>query len=245
MPTMDATAKTAVGSTAFAAAYFIFIDIVGDPLRFTTFGQDTTVTGSGDAELDGIYPAFGGRLLEVGDVNNSDSGSETMLITLSGIVSMDTALLNEIGDKAKWQGRVARVWCRLYDESGVSPQGAIFPIYTGYASSVKIMAEPTGQMISLSIENWRAAFNQPSNRTYLNQKDYDAGDTSAQATIAASNGMKRDSGAGAGTPGPGYSNVGVGPGGNDWGGTGYFNGVGGAYDSMGSDGVNPQYINKV
>jgi hypothetical protein len=61
---------------------------------------------------------------------------------------------------------------------------------------VKIMSEPNGQTIQLSIENWRSAFNDPSNRTYLNQKDYDSADTSAAASIAASNGLRRDTGAG-------------------------------------------------
>ncbi len=235
---MDSTAKTAVGSTAFAAAYFIFLDIVGDPLRFTTFGADTTVTGSGDSELDGSYPAFGGQLIDIGDVSNSDSGSETMAITLSGIVTIDTILLNEIGDKSKWQGRTCRIWCRLYDETGVTAQGAIFPLYTGYASSVKIVAAPDQQIIQMSVENWRAAFNQPSNRTYMGQKDYDSADTSAQATLAASNGMRRESGgAGAGSPG----GVGMGPGG-DSSGSETGNGLGGSYDSFGSDGVNPGYI---
>lgn len=240
MPTMDSTAKTAAAGSAFAAAYFIFLDIVGDPLRFTTFGVDTVVSASGDSELDGTYPAFGGQLIDIGDVSNSDSGSEAMTITLSGIVSIDTTLLNEIGDVTKWRGRTCRIWCRLYDETGVTAQGAIFPLYTGYASSVKIVTEPEQQVIQLSVENWRAAFNAPSNRTYQGQKDYDAADTSAAATLAASNGMRRDTGgAGAGAPGaPGD----MGPGGNS-GGSLSGNGVGGAYGNIGSDGITPGYIN--
>lgn len=243
MPTMDATAKAAVASSGFAAAYFVWLDIVADPLRFTTFGAETIVSGSGDAELDGTYPAFGAQLIEFGDVSNSDSGSETMTMTLSGIVSLDTTLLNEIGDRTKWQGRIARIWCRLYDETGVTAQGGIFALYTGYMSSVKIVTTPEQQIIQLSIENWRAAFNQPSNRTYLNQKDYDSADTSAQATIAASNGLRRDSGAGSGV-GIG-TGVGMGPGGGMAGGYADSPIGGGAYDWIGSDGIAPGYIEKV
>lgn len=197
MPRPDATAKAALAGPAFAAVFYLWLDISGDPLRFTNFGQTTTISGSGDSELDGIYPAFGGQLLEIGDINNSDGGSDTLIVTLSGIVSMDTTLLNEIGNKALWQGRLCRIWCRLYDETGTTTQGAIFPLYTGYMSNVRVTAAPDEQAIQLSVENWRAAFHQPSNRTYLGQKDYDSADTSAQATIAASNGLRRDSGAGA------------------------------------------------
>lgn len=236
MPTMDSTAKTAAASTGFAAAYLIYLDLLGGALRFTTFGVDTVVSASGDSELDGTYPAFGGQLIDIGDISNSDSGSETRTITLSGIVSIDTTLLNDIGDRSKWQGRSCRIWCRLYDETGTTAQGAIFPLDTGYMSSVKIVTQPDQQIIQLSIENWRAAFNQASNRTYLGQKDYDSADTSAQATIAASNGLRRDGGAGA----PG---IGPGPGGNQPGFGATGNGLGGSYDSFGSDGITPGYIN--
>lgn len=215
MPRPDATAKAALAGPAFAAAYYFRLDVDTPPLRFTNFIADTVISGSGDSELDGTYAAWGGQLLEVGDIANSDSGSDTLTVRLSGIVSIDTELLNDIGDKTKWQGKLCRIWCRLYDETGVTPQGAIFALYTGYMSSVRIIAAPEEQAIELSIENWRAAFNQASNRNYLGQKDYDSADTSAAATIAASNGMRRDTGAGGGiappttdinggTLGPGY-----------------------------------------
>jgi hypothetical protein len=99
-----------------------------------------------DADLDGhTFVAFGGQLIDVGDVNNAESGSEMLTGTLSGMVSMDTTLLNDIGDKSLWQGRTARLWFQLYDESGVTPQGAIVQYYTGYMSSARIVAAPDGR----------------------------------------------------------------------------------------------------
>lgn len=199
MPELDSTAIAAVESSGFARAEFLLLDLADEPLRFTTFGQDTVISGSGDSELDGTYPAFGGQLINIGDVSNSDSGSDTLTVSLSGIQSIDTELLADIGDRTKWQGRLCRIWFRLYDESGVTPQGAIVPLYTGYMSSVRLISEPEQQIIELSVENWLAAFNQPSNRSYLNQSDYDSNDTSAQATLAASNGTRRDTGAAPGS----------------------------------------------
>lgn len=202
MPQLDATAKTAVASSAFTAVWLVYLDIVGDPLRFTTGPADTVVSGSGDSELDGTYVAWAGKFLHIGEVNNSDNGSDALALSLSGIVSIDTALMNEIGDKSKWQGRTCRIWFRLYDETGATAQGAIVPYYTGYMSSVLFDMAPEEQRIQLSAENWLAAFNAASNRSYLNQKDYDSADTSAAATIAASNGMRRETG-GAAAPSPG------------------------------------------
>lgn len=200
MPTLDTTAKTAVESQAFAPAYFIWLDISGDPLRLTNFGQNVTFAGTGDTDLDGYtFTAFGGQWLDVGEISNSEKGSETLTVTLSGIISMDSSLVTDVADKALWQGRTCRIWTRIYDETGVTPQGAIVSLYTGYMSSVRFRGGPESQAIELSVENYLAFFSEASNRSYLNQKDYDAADISAAATIAASNGGKgRGGNAGAG-----------------------------------------------
>lgn len=211
MPNLDATAQTAVSGPAFAPAFFVYLDINGNPQRFTTFGQTVTFSGTGDADLDGFtFEAFDGRFIEIGDVANSENGSDTLECSLSGIASIDSALINDIGNKPLWQGRPCRIWFQVYDETGTVKQGAIVPYYTGYMSSVRIVAEPEQQLIQLAVENWLAAFNAPSNRTYMNQKDYDAADVSAAATMAAANGLRRDTGA-TGNLGTGdFANGGVG-----------------------------------
>lgn len=191
MPTLDTTAKAAVAGD-FAPAWFVWIDIVGDPIRVTTFGANVTFASTGDSDLDGnTFTAFAGQFLEVGDVTNSESGSDTLTLTLSGIVSLDTTLLAKIGDPTQWQGRTCRVWFQLYDPTGATVQGGVVQHYTGYLSAVSIMPGQKSQTIQVSVENYLAAFSQASNRTYLRQADYDAADTSAAATIAAANGSMR------------------------------------------------------
>jgi hypothetical protein len=69
------------------------------------------------------------------------------------------------------------------------------PFYTGYMAAVSILPAPKGQTIQLQIENYLAAFNQASNRSYQGQKDYDPADTSAAATLAAANGARGPGGA--------------------------------------------------
>jgi hypothetical protein len=207
VPDLDATAKAAVAGTGLACAWFIFLDFAGDPLRSTTFPADVAFAGTGDGDLDGqTFVAWGGELVDVGDVANAESGSDTLTVTLSGIVSLDAALLADIGDKSKWQGRLARLWFRLYDPTGTTPQGAIVSYYTGYMSSVRLKASADTQTIELSVENYLAYTTQPSNRSYLNQKDYDPADNSAAATIAAANGLKRNTGA---SPGGGSAQYGT------------------------------------
>lgn len=198
MPSVDSTALTQIQSGAFSPAWFVWLDVAGDPVRVTNYGADVTFSSTGDSDLDGnTFVSFGGQFLDIGDVTNSESGSDTLTATLSGIRGLDQALLDAIGDRTKWQGQDGRIWFRVYDEAGANPQGAIVPHYTGKMSSVTLIPSPTSQTIQLTLENYLAAFNDPSNRSYLNQSDYDSGDTSAAATIVASNGSMR----GAGNPG--------------------------------------------
>ena len=202
MPTMDTTASTALASN-FAPAFFIYLNISGDPVRITTLGKDVTFASTGDVDLDGnTFKAFDHRAIEIGDVANSDNGSDTLTVDLSGIVTIDTALLNDIGNIALWQGRSCRLWFAVYDAAGVTQQGAIVPYYTGYMSSVSIMPSPKTQTIQLKVENYLAAFAHASNRSYLNQSDYDAADVSAAATISSANGAKHGGG--------GFNNTGLG-----------------------------------
>jgi hypothetical protein len=191
MPAMDSTARAALAGD-FAPAWFVWLDIVGDPVRVTNFGKDVTFTSTGDGDLDGnTFTAFAGQFLDVNDVSNSENGSDPLTISLSGIVTLDTALLAAIGDPTKWQGRTCRVWFQVYDAAGVTAQGGIVAHYTGYMSSISIMPGAESQTIQLSVENYLAALNQASNRSYMNQADYDAADVSAAATLAASNGSMR------------------------------------------------------
>lgn len=197
MPELDTPAQAALEG-ATAPAFFLFLDLAGDdgPLRVTTYGQDAEFAATGDGDLDGqTFTAFGGKAIEISDVGNSDSGSDTLTIKLSGIVSMDASLVADIGNKALWQGRLCRLWFQLYDDTGDTPQGAIVAYYTGYMSSVLVDGEPRSQVLTVSIENYLAFFSAASNRSYLNQKDYDPADQSAAATIACSNGLRRNSGA--------------------------------------------------
>jgi hypothetical protein len=216
VPDLDSTAQAAV-ETTFAPGWFIFLDVDGDPIRVTNVGVDVTFTSTGDADLDGFtFVSFGGQNLSVGDIDNAEGGSDTLQVALSGIVNLDTTLLNDIGDQAKWQGRTARIWMNAYDETGITPQGAVCPFYTGYMSSVGFVSSPGSdgqngtQAIKLSVENWLAIFNAASNRSYLNQKDYDSADTSAAATIACSNGTMRNGGARGGIAGGSAGGIGTG-----------------------------------
>lgn len=200
----DATAGAQLGDSYFRAAWIAFLDFGGDPLRATTAGASLTFTGTGDDDLDGFtFDALDPSLVTVGDIRNTDGGSETLSFTLSGLVGPDTDLLNILGDISLWRGRTARLWAAIYDESGAQ-QGAIWSVYTGRMSAMQIIGDPGGQTIKLDVENYLASLKQASGRTYLNQGSYDAADNTAALTIGVANGATKGVAGQAGVRPPGF-----------------------------------------
>lgn len=203
MPPFDATARAALAGSVVQPSYFAYLDIVGQPFRVTTANADVTFSATGDADLDGqTFSAISPEVVEVGDVVHSEGGSETLNCSLSGLLNGDLDTLNTIGNKASWQGRKARLWVWIHDENGTA-QGAIAPYYTGYMVAIEIQPSPDSQVIRLQIENYLAALNEASQRTYLGQKTFDATDLSPQAILAAVNGARRGPASGLGFGGGG------------------------------------------
>lgn len=190
MPVMDTAARGALESPVLSSALVVYLDILGEPVRFTTFRQDTLFSATGDADLDGhTYIAMSARALDISDIRNGTDGSGTRTVDISGIMPIDQVILNTLGNPANWRGRIARTWFQLYSP-GNAPVGAIVPDYTGYMSALSIIPGPDVQVIRISLENYLAAFNEPSKRSYLDQQRFDPGDVSAGATIASANGAR-------------------------------------------------------
>lgn len=198
MPPVDATALTALGQTVVQPGYFIWLDFVGGAVRATTWGPaDVVIAASGDSEFDGTYEAQDPTVLEVGDVSNQPGGSETLTISLSGITGVDTSVMTIIGDRTKWYRRTARLWMRVYDETGTQ-QGAIIPFYTGYMIDVRFVVSPETQAIEVECENYLSIMRDASHRTYLDQGLFDAADISAKASVGSASGAATGPAAGLG-----------------------------------------------
>lgn len=186
---LTGAAATALDNDVIRPAWFGFLDLNGDPVRATTWRESVAFSATGDSDLDGnTFLAIDHELVSVGDIHQGESGSHTMRISLSGLITEDTGLLNTIGNRTNWAGRVARIWLGVYDESG-SALGAVAPYYTGYMTEIRLVASADEQRIVIDVENYLAAFSQASNRSYLDQAYYDSGDLSAQAAIDIANGV--------------------------------------------------------
>jgi hypothetical protein len=185
---VDATTQAALEATVVNWRVLIYADFVGDVLRGTSGLYNKVVSGSGDSELDGTYDSFSHDLINVSPVKHNESGSDTVTISMSGLVVNNADFLAIIGDKTKWQGRTARLWFYCVDENE-NQIGSIIPYYTGYMNEVGIAGDSDSQTVSLTIENYLASIAGAQNKTYLIQNIFDAGDLSGEASVSAANGM--------------------------------------------------------
>lgn len=184
---VDSTTQAALEAPLLYWRALIYADFDGDTLRATNSIYNKVISSSGDAELDGTYDSYASNIIEVSPVQHNETGSDTVTVSMSGIIS-NSDLLNLIGDRTKWQGRSARLWffCVDADENQV---GEIIPYYTGYMNDITIAGSAEQQKIALTIENYIVSLAGAFNRTYMMQTLYDSGDLSGAATLAAANGL--------------------------------------------------------
>ena len=168
---------------------FCFLDIAGEPVRVTDAPYSFTFAGTGDEDLEGyLFQALDPTMVSVGVVKAKEGGSDTLSLELSGLPGIDGDLLNQVGNRANWQGRDARLWKAMLDPADPTRILSLWSYFTGYMAVPKIVGDAKSQTIQLSVETYLAFFNQASNRTYLDQASYDPGDQSAALAIAIANG---------------------------------------------------------
>jgi hypothetical protein len=200
---IDATASAALDAAVIKPVYFAFVDFENEPVRVNTSGADVDFTGTGIAELDGFrFSGLRADAVDIGPVANKSAGTDSLLITLSGLQGLDDDMLAEIADPAHWRGREIRLWRVIRNAANVQ-QGGIQHYYTGNMTTLSLSANPDGQTIAVIVESYIAAYAAASNRTYLDQARYDAGDESARASIDIANNGGGSPGGSVGTGGNG------------------------------------------
>jgi hypothetical protein len=184
----DFTHAAALDAEVIRPVWFAWLDFAGDPVRANTSGADITPSGTGDADLDGLtFLGITADLVSVSPVRVQEGGSETVTAELSGIRGLDADALALLNNPANWRGRDARLW-RIVRNEANAQQGGFHAYYTGKMVALSHSGSAEGQTIRVAIESYLAVFASASNRTYLNQEEYDAGDLSARASIAIANG---------------------------------------------------------
>lgn len=188
----DLDAQDALAAPVRREVNFAYLDLDGDPLRLTDAPYNVTFSGTGDIDLDTFtFLALDPALVSIGQVQVKETGTETVTLQLSGLSGLDDDVMNELGDRSKFQGRDCRLWKMMRDPASLAPIGGVWSYFTGYMSSPKIAGDARSQVINLEVETWLAFLGQASNRTYLDQPRYDPGDLSGELAIAIANGANQ------------------------------------------------------
>ena len=183
----DSTAAAAMDGDVVKPVWFVYLDIVGDPVRANSSGTDINIAGSGQADLDGTYIGVDPKLVAMSSLKAQPGGSDTRWIRLSGIRGLDDETRAQLADPANWQGRLIRRWRLIRDANNVQ-QGAIQHIDTGYMMGLTHIGSASSLTLELTYESYLAAFGKASGRTYLDQEGFDELDLSARAALAIANG---------------------------------------------------------
>jgi hypothetical protein len=186
----DPATLSMLGAPVVRPPFLVWLDIPGDPVRATTWETSLRLAGTGDPDLDGqLFSSIDPTMGNVTGVKRATGGTETVAVTLSGIVGPNSDLLNILGDETQWKGRVARLWFLTLNADG-NRVGAVVPFYTGRMVGFAISGSPKVQTAKVTIETYLASLTSASNRTYLDQGDFDPSDRSASLTLAVANGAK-------------------------------------------------------
>lgn len=184
---IDATASAALSATVIKPVFFAFIDFENEPIRVNTSGADITPVGTGEPDLDGfLFSGLRADILDIGAVSNKGAGTDSLQLRVSGLQGVDADMLAEVADPTHWRGRELRLWRVIRNAANVQ-QGGFQHYYTGNMTGITMPTSASEQAIELNVESYVSAYAEASNRTYLDQERYDAGDLSAKAGIAIGN----------------------------------------------------------
>lgn len=186
MPLPDTLAKTGLQSKVQRLSRLGFFDFVGDPLRSTDYPYDISFVGNPDAELNGSYFPMDKSIIEIGPISHNKENSDTLTVTLSGLISLDATMMTYLGNRANWFGRQAIIWFMVSNEAA-STYGQPWRHYTGRIVNVTYEGDGESSRVTVHVENYLANISQAANKTYLSQQEFDPADRSAAASIAAVN----------------------------------------------------------
>lgn len=157
-------------------AWFVYLDIEGDPLFAWSGTFDVELTGQSDTLLNNTWTGTSG-LIEIGEIGDSEGGSPSVPITLSGVDPADTAFLEIIAEARLWQGRRAIIWHTYVNDDGLL---AFDPrrVKTGRMDGLRFRQDAASAVISVDIEGFAAQSAIPLNTRYAEQREVDPDDKS-------------------------------------------------------------------
>lgn len=160
-------------------AWFVFLDIKDDPLKFWT-GPMSITLGSGDVggdtSLQGDWLATG-SLVDIGEIVEDENGSGPSRLEMSSVDPALPLFKQIIADGRIWRRRRAVIWMSYMNDAGAL---AFVPQRkkTGRMDDLRMIQDGASSLITLNVEGYGARSGEASGTRYSEQRDIDPTDKS-------------------------------------------------------------------
>lgn len=177
--TRDLTAGmiTEVQEPLIKPVWILRLDIDTDPLYAWTGRGDFSPTGTGDSALDGNTFIGLGNIGKIGDIEDTENGSNTVQLVLPGVDLNETALQEVVLNERLWQNRQGWIWFGLLDTTYntiISPTR----VKTGRMDQMTVSGSGGTGTVTVALESHQSYVSQALNTRYSQQDELDATDTS-------------------------------------------------------------------
>lgn len=160
-------------------AWFVYLDIKDDPLRFWTGPMNITLSeadAGGDAALAGDWIS-GSGLVDIGEIVEDENGSGPSRLEMSAVDPSQPMFKQVIADGRLWRRRRAVIWMSYMNAAGAlayTPRRK----KTGRMDDLRMIDGGDSSLITLNIEGYGARSGEALGTRYSEQRDIDPTDKS-------------------------------------------------------------------
>ena len=185
--------QNALAAAGIRTGWLARFDFESETVRVCTLADSLTVSGTGDAALDGgtFSPIGDGAVVTVGENGYSYQGSEALRLSLAIPSSPSIAIANAGIYPSEYLGRMAWVWRAIMttDPTATTPGVWAFRrIRAGAMDQVRVTHDGEQHLFELTIEAHSSMISQATNASYLDQPLFDPGDHSQDFAVNIANG---------------------------------------------------------
>jgi hypothetical protein len=177
---MPVATQEAAAAPSLYWAYFIRLDILGDPVLAWTGWGDYSFSGTSDPALNGqTFKGITHLVGEVSAVTDGADGSQAVVLTLPGVNLEDEAMRQVVYNRATWQRRSSWVWLAFLDANG-DVIGLPTRLKTGRMDLMTVEESEDGQTgtVKCQIEAAQTYAGESLDSRYIEQPDLDPTDGS-------------------------------------------------------------------
>ena len=174
---MSGAMESEVVKSTIRSVWIVRLDIKDDPILAWTGWGPFSPTGTGDDALDGNTFEGLGPIDAISDVEDTESGSQSVTLELPGVDLNDDALRQIVLNAETWQFRQAWIWYGLLNET-FNVIADPTRIKTGRMDQMRVSHTGKTGTVSVTVESYQAYAAEALRTRYSQQKDVDPTDKS-------------------------------------------------------------------